>query len=294
MSLEGGITGQSSISGDVNDNLSGSIAAIINMSGSISGFGGGGEANIIEKTITENGTYDATDEDADGYNPVIVNTKTIINLESKDDYDELTEDEKYSGDVYRYPVPVEYASNRYRLSYMNENYTKMILTTRTLTQNGVFFASTYGADGYAFVTVAVPGQNLQPHTFNINGTYPASDFGVDGFSSVTINVPQQTPTTFNLNNGLIADDVGTYITTPLTNNLVQGKYYIASINDNGTIYNQIFKFTGSTQLIYIEDAGYSWQLTVTESTISLSSYPGAYRPIYCILSLININADQVY
>ncbi len=38
-----------------------------------SGSGGGGSATLITKTITENGTYSAEDDDADGYSEVTVN-----------------------------------------------------------------------------------------------------------------------------------------------------------------------------------------------------------------------------
>jgi signal peptidase I len=36
------------------------------------GSGGGGSATLIEREITENGTYNATDDDADGYSQVVV------------------------------------------------------------------------------------------------------------------------------------------------------------------------------------------------------------------------------
>lgn len=41
--------------------------------GKASGGGGGGGGTIVSKTITENGTYRASTDNADGYNPVIVN-----------------------------------------------------------------------------------------------------------------------------------------------------------------------------------------------------------------------------
>lgn len=41
-------------------------------------LGGGGGGTIISKTITENGTYNALSDSADGYNPVIVSIPTDI------------------------------------------------------------------------------------------------------------------------------------------------------------------------------------------------------------------------
>ena len=44
-----------------------------NLSTSINSIPSGGSATLITKTITENGTYDATDDNADGYSQVTVN-----------------------------------------------------------------------------------------------------------------------------------------------------------------------------------------------------------------------------
>lgn len=42
----------------------------------LTGSGGGGDATLITKTITANGTYSAEDDDADGYSEVTVNVPT--------------------------------------------------------------------------------------------------------------------------------------------------------------------------------------------------------------------------
>ena len=49
------------------------VDKIISYSG---GGGGGGSATLITKTITQNGTYDAEDDSADGYSSVTVNVPT--------------------------------------------------------------------------------------------------------------------------------------------------------------------------------------------------------------------------
>lgn len=48
-------------------------------------LGGGGSSVIVSKTITQNGTYNASADSADGYNPVIVNVSgggglTLVSL----------------------------------------------------------------------------------------------------------------------------------------------------------------------------------------------------------------------
>lgn len=62
------------------------------------------------------------------------------------------------------------------------------LTTKSITANGTYNASSDNADGYSSVTVAVPGgATIEPLSVTQNGTYnPPS--GVDGYAPVTVNV----------------------------------------------------------------------------------------------------------
>lgn len=60
-----------------------------NLATAISSIPSGGSATLITKTITENGTYNASDDDADGYSEVTVNvvpsSEYIITLENLHD-----------------------------------------------------------------------------------------------------------------------------------------------------------------------------------------------------------------
>lgn len=60
-----------------------------NLSAAINSIPSGGSATLITKTITENGTYDATDDNADGYSEVNVNvvpsSEYIVTLENLHD-----------------------------------------------------------------------------------------------------------------------------------------------------------------------------------------------------------------
>lgn len=57
-----------------------------NLATAINSISGGGGATLITKTITENGTYDATDDNADGYSQVTVNviptSEYVVTLEN--------------------------------------------------------------------------------------------------------------------------------------------------------------------------------------------------------------------
>lgn len=64
--------------------------------------GGGGSATLIEKSVTDNGVYNASDDSADGYSKVAVDVPTIINI-TQSDYDNLSTSEKMNGNVYNIP-----------------------------------------------------------------------------------------------------------------------------------------------------------------------------------------------
>ena len=60
----------------------------------VANVSGGGGGTLIEKNITANGDYYATDDQADGYSKVSVNIVTPINYVTQAEYDALTLDQK--------------------------------------------------------------------------------------------------------------------------------------------------------------------------------------------------------
>lgn len=56
--------------------------------------GGGGEPTLITKTVTTNGTYDASSDDADGYSSVTVNVPAGAEIIAKADWDAMTTAQK--------------------------------------------------------------------------------------------------------------------------------------------------------------------------------------------------------
>lgn len=138
------------------------------------------DKDLATKTITQNGTYNATTVDSvDGYSEVTVNvspnvgTKSITtngtytsSTDSLDGYSEVT-------------VNVTAQPN---------------LGTKTITENGTYAASSDSLDGFSSVTVNVSGggggsATLVTKSITSNGTYAASNDNADGYSSVTVNVP---------------------------------------------------------------------------------------------------------
>ena len=77
-----------------------------------------------------------------------------------------------------------------------------VLIEKTVTENGVYNASSDEADGYSSVNVEVE-PSLTTKNITENDTYIAADDGVDGYSSVTVNVPAPVST---MNTELILED----------------------------------------------------------------------------------------
>lgn len=80
-----------------------------------------------------------------------------------------------------------------------------------------------------------------------------------------------------LDNGLVADNVGAYITCPLDKPMENG-LYLYLVVDNGVIGLQsygFFKWTGTT---YVSSIG-NPKITITATTAGLTYYSGAWREI---------------
>lgn len=138
------------------------------------------DANLGEKTITENGTYLPSDDEVDGYSSVTVNVP-----EKEMSTKTITENGTYSAeddDVDGY-------------SEVTVNVEPATLSTKTITQNGSYSASADNVDGYSNIVVNVPASNLDGKTITENGTYQASDDNLDGYSAVNVNIPTPTPPT---------------------------------------------------------------------------------------------------
>ena len=138
--------------------------------------------SLITKTVTENGTYLAEDDEADGYysftvnvpeppeppapEPPALDSKTVTaNGTYKAEDDEL---DGYSQVTVTVPGPD--------------------LGTKTITANGSYSASSDHLDGYSNVNVSVPSPTLGSKSVTQNGTYHASDDNVDGYNDITVNV----------------------------------------------------------------------------------------------------------
>ena len=74
------------------------------------GSGGGGEATLITKVITSNDTYDASDDDADGYSSVTVNVAQDVEIITRSDWNALTTAQKQAKGL----VAIQDASTGYK------------------------------------------------------------------------------------------------------------------------------------------------------------------------------------
>jgi hypothetical protein len=131
----------------------------------------GGGSTIVSKNITANGTYNASSDSADGYNPVTVNVQPNLQSKSTTQNGVVQPDSGYDG-----------------LSQVSVNVTPN-LQNKTVNQNGIVTAD-QGYDGLDEVTVNVSGgaATIVPKSITNNGVYNASSDSADGYDPVTVNV----------------------------------------------------------------------------------------------------------
>lgn len=160
---------------------------------------------LITKNISANGTYDASDDSADGYSEVVVNVPTPApNLQDKTvtQNGTVTADQGYDGldevTVNVQPTlqnktvtqngTVSADSGYYGLNQVSVN-VQPTLQNKTVTQNGTVTAD-QGYDGLGTVTVDVQGSSpsLAHVSISQNGTTRAADHGYDGYDEVTVDV----------------------------------------------------------------------------------------------------------
>ena len=101
----------------------------------------GAEAVIVSKNITANGTYNASSDSADGYNPVTVNVPESV-IKSK----LITANGTYNAS----------ADNADGFNPITVLVPEKVIIGKNITANGTYLASNDSADGYNPVAVEVP------------------------------------------------------------------------------------------------------------------------------------------
>lgn len=126
---------------------------------------GGGA--VDSKTITANGTYDAEDDDLDGYSTVVVSVSPNVGTKT------ITTNGTYSASTDSYDG----------YSEVTVNVPSASLDTKTITQNGTYDAEDDDLDGYSSVVVNVSGgggsggslikiyDQTMPSTSNLDDTF---------------------------------------------------------------------------------------------------------------------------
>lgn len=137
---------------------------------------------LVEKTITQNGTYPASADGADGFDTVTVNVPNSTEVTSE----EVTVIPTVTGHTVL-PTNAEYLSK-----VTVKPIPDMFIIpggTRHITQNGTYDVTEYAS---AEVMVSGSGSGSEPtlieKTISINGEYNAYTDGADGFSKVIVDV----------------------------------------------------------------------------------------------------------
>lgn len=134
-------------------------------------------ATLDAKTVTENGTYPASEDNLDGYSSVTVNVPEP-DIEPKS----ITQNGTYNAED----------DHLDGYSSVTVNVTKATLGSKTINQNGTYSASSDGVDGYSQVVVETPTPTVDSKIITANGIYVASDDDLAGYSAVNVNVPGAT------------------------------------------------------------------------------------------------------
>ena len=260
----------------------------------------GVNANLEELTVTQNGTY--TGEHIDG---------DVIIHHSQYPYTELNLNDWTTFDI---PTNI--------VGYFSEIRTQIEVDDMT-------YVSTWSLSEIADYT---SGMNYEDatrirHTDDTNlylaktrnkfyfyqeanvSTYRVEDIiaksvqkDVDGFSKVVVDVEGGGASIdWKLNNKKVASTGGSYITTNLDDELDENSWYIFSFSDTsgaGTSsdYDKItfmhYYSSGNEQFTFNGHSDIA-QITLTPTTVSLSSYGGNYRDIYCKISKLD-TTDRIY
>ena len=140
--------------------------------------GGGGSATLITKSVTQNGTYSATDDQADGYFEVSVDVQPSLDTKT------ITTNGTY-------PASSENLDG-YSSVTVNVPDIPAVIQSLSISENGTYTAPS-GVDGYNDINVEVPDipPVLDDITITENGNYTPPS-GTDGYNDINVNVPQPT------------------------------------------------------------------------------------------------------
>lgn len=200
---------------------------IAQMQTAVEGIQPGG--TLVTKSITQNGTYDAEDDNADGYSSVTVNvsgggsTYSLTNIVPQQTVATTTSNlYGYVGLIPSYTAYVQ-SGEWYLVTYDSTEYVctgyyganseimagdYQLLTTDVPWVETPFLVEHNLTNGYFFLGTRVSGNHtlkvdkinflddgvtLINKTITANGTYNASSDNADGFEAVTVNVPSSAP-----------------------------------------------------------------------------------------------------
>lgn len=200
---------------------------------------------LTTKTIRSNGTYNASDDGYSGYSSV------IVNLPSTEGGDYLNRQDM------QLPIAdngiVNLTSQLFTPGYGSYSSFRLAASTQnmSITSNGVYYPDS-NSTIVNKITVNVPSSTFTTKSITSNGTYNASSDGYDGYSSVDVNVtPNVTTASSTVSFETFSQPSNNNQTTSL-----QNKYFYAlssgydgfssfvyslkiqyiTINSNGTYY----------------------------------------------------------
>lgn len=238
---------------------------------------------MIPKRVTENGTYYASQDNADGYDEVVVDVEGgSVNIEP------LTARLTENG---RHTFAIEEGVDGYYPVEMNVDVQPRLGEfSATYVENGQYVVTPPSEyDGFSKLTIDVDVEpELETKNITANGTYTPSS-GYDGFSSVTVSVQPDMP----LNSVQISSISNKYMGAISTSLPIEVGYYaISHYNSDQSV--------GSTNLSLVKIStlpttlnltGLSnFRLNVTSNSVEVDNYDGSSKDVYMSIMKIPDNA----
>ena len=215
----------------------------------------GGDPVLVTKSITENGTYNASSDNAEGYSSVTVNVAGGVVTISQSDYDALSQAEKMNGSAYLITSVGD------EIDLTNATITKESSMLVTGSQGGCDFTYNSGASIGAALNKRIDMTNIESIRYNISlsglyggGTYANSDlraFYIGVSLSAISNYVMFSSSPQKVN---IYEKIGTYQKQILDVSALSGYYYLNFLGNGATAtITDLTAYTNDGKIMYLDN-----------------------------------------
>jgi len=229
---------------------------------------------LLEKSITSNGTYSASSDGYDGYSSVVVNVSPNVTTKSStvsfEGFSQPSNNNQTTG-----------LQNKYFYAFTSgyDGYSTFVYSLKiqyiTITSNGTYYPTD---DNTAIRKVVVNvSPSLTTKTITSNGTYYASNDGYNGYSSVTVSGIPSTKYVWIVNMPYVGVNVSFSQGSNVTNNpmgINKGYLFIFFNQTSNSIIIRYRDYNDTSTQSKSFDSVTNWKYVATYiGNVTLSSFP---------------------